>query len=304
MESKRCSSKHSGGHSSSHLTTYHPAPRSTHHTCASHTSPTLQVVHATLGASIISHGFDAKRPQPGICIEKKGEAVRQLVAWNEAFSKGDNRYPTVNPALMCKGSLAATHLNFTLRCFQQELTSTITGSRFAVDPQDVALASAVRRGHLWWILSDEVTEAEAILISEYRNSDNNTSQIKHEIEHIRGIQRVCLKELETSKSVVLSTVLAKAMAHLQVRAASATMLSLAKFVVELGAGAFIDELCEFHSSEINPGELTLPHGVFDEVTKSVGKQARTTTTPVHDLFPPAAHLNSPLSYTTCFFWWP
>ena len=251
---------------------YPPKPFPTHHHTQTSTTP-IQVIHSTLATSILQDGYDARRPLPGVCILKSERKLPDLLDWNDSFSKGDNRYPTVNRSSMNKGSLAATHLVFTLRCFQEEMMSPITGLRFAVDPVDTALANAVSRGHVWYILSDELPEQEAIMISEYRNSDNNTNQFKHEMEHIRGIQRVCLKEMDTAKSVVLSTVLAKAMAHLQVPVVSSTMLSLAKFVVDLGAGVMVDEVCEFHSSEINPGDLTLPHVVFDEVTKSVGKQA-------------------------------
>ena len=39
-----------------------------------------------------------------------------------------------------------------------------------------------------------------------------------------------------------------------------------RFVIELGASAVIlDELSEFHSAEINPAELCIPHGVYEAI---------------------------------------
>ena len=137
-----------------------------------------QVIHKTIGAGIMVDGYDASRPLPGICIQKKpGEQVSQLLAWNERFSNGDDRYPRVDAARMNKGTLAATHLNFTLRCFKQGLSSVSTGTTFNIAADDSALEQACSRGHLWWILSDQISEADAVMISEWRSSDNNTSQV-------------------------------------------------------------------------------------------------------------------------------
>ena len=81
-----------------------------------------------------------------------------------------------------------------------------------------------------------------------------------------------------SKTLVFSNVLAKTMAHLQIKTPNRTLLSLAKYVVDLGAGQFVDEYCDFHSAEINPAELTLTHTLFEEVQKSLGKLAPITNT--------------------------
>ena len=41
---------------------------------------------------------------------------------------------------------------------------------------DKELASAVAEGHRWWVLSEDTPEEDQLLISEYRNSDQNTAQ--------------------------------------------------------------------------------------------------------------------------------
>jgi len=159
------------------------------------------VIHSTLAPGIEQDAFCHRRPQPGVCIQKSGDGIAKLVAWNEKFSGGDPRYPKIDPRKMDKGTLAATHLNMTLRCFKQGVVSCITGilphhhhhhrhqihttttttnwtgKPFLIDPADLALQGVVERGHLFWVLSDKITEAEAVLVSEWRNSDNNTTQV-------------------------------------------------------------------------------------------------------------------------------
>ena len=42
--------------------------------------------------------------------------------------------------------------------------------------------------------------------------------------------------------------------------------SLVKFVVGIGAGPFVEELCDFHSLHVNPNELSMSHTVYEEVS--------------------------------------
>ena len=96
---------------------------------------------------------------------------------------------------------------------------------------------------------------------------------KHEIEHIRGLQRVCLEEMRIGTKVMVSTVMAKALKHMQVADDAGdhrSLIALTKFVTDLGAGHMVDELCEFHSQEVNPATLTVSHTLFDEVVKQLG----------------------------------
>ena len=53
---------------------------------------------------------------------------------------------------------------------------------------------------------------------------------------------------------------------------STQVVSLVKFVADVGAGEFIDELCHYHSSCINPNELSVCHSLFEEVVKHIPKR--------------------------------
>ena len=42
---------------------------------------------------------------------------------------------------------------------------------------DPPLSRAVETGHKWWILSESISNDECLAVSEYRNADQNTSQV-------------------------------------------------------------------------------------------------------------------------------
>ena len=44
-------------------------------------------------------------------------------------------------------------------------------------PDDRDLATAVENGHRWWVLKETTPEDVQLMISEYRNNDQNTSQV-------------------------------------------------------------------------------------------------------------------------------
>ena len=43
---------------------------------------------------------------------------------------------------------------------------------------DKALQHAVEKGHKWFILAEDCPDDECFLMSEYRNSEQNTSQVR------------------------------------------------------------------------------------------------------------------------------
>ena len=43
--------------------------------------------------------------------------------------------------------------------------------------EDDALRKAVDEGHRWWILAEDIPDEDAVMISEYRNSDQNTNEV-------------------------------------------------------------------------------------------------------------------------------
>ena len=134
------------------------------------------------------------------------------------------------------------------------------------------LKVAVRDGHRYWILDEKISGDDAMILSEWRNSDNNTNQVTHEIQILRSIQRYCRAEAKTSTSVKVATIIAKVSAASIVKLNPNVVGILVKFCVELGVEQYVDEICEFHSSHVNPNEMACPHGLMEEICKSIKKE--------------------------------
>ena len=62
-------------------------------------------------------------------------------------------------------------------------------------------------------------------------------QVRHEIELIRNIQRVCSLELQANAQLKMATVVAKIMGQSPVKLNSTTVASLVRFVTALGGHA-------------------------------------------------------------------
>jgi len=235
-------------------------------------TPNITVCRENIGASFKKDGCDKSKPQIGIVKDysKHPEMLAQLVKHNQEFGMGDPRWPPVFPDKMKNGSLAATHLTITLRCYKHSLMAP-WGETFTVGTCP-ALQRFTEFGHKYWKLTCEIPDADALEISEWRNTDNNCNQVKHEIEHIKGLQRVAKKEIELAgKACVLSltTVLAKFTTQAQLRLVQQSMLDLTRFVVDMRAGEEVDEICNFHSQHVNPNDLSVPSYLFGEATRNI-----------------------------------
>ena len=235
--------------------------------------PNILVCHQVLARSFKNDGYDPTKPQLGVCRCFKDDhaKLQKLIAWNETFNAGDDRFPPMNKDKMHKGSLACTHVNMTGRMFKHGMTSR-DGTRCTTEKNN-PLQELVRLGHKWHVLRSDTPDDVATEISTWFNSTNNSAQVSHEIEHIRGLQRVCKKELETNKVMTLSTVVVKAMQDLKLKSQSSVLCHLARWVTMQGCAEYVDKLCSYHSAEVNPNELTVNPALFGEVAVSLPKNA-------------------------------
>ena len=93
------------------------------------------------------------------------------------------------------GSLACTHLIITARMFLQEMTT--CQGLLCKSEENKSLDEPTRLGDNWHVLSHETPDDVAAEASAWLHSSNNTSQVSHEIGHVRCLQRLCKKELST-----------------------------------------------------------------------------------------------------------
>jgi hypothetical protein len=78
--------------------------------------------------------------------------------------------------------------------------------------------------------------------------------------------------VQVSAVVTLATVVAKTMQELQIKTQSAQLLHIARYVTCQGAGRYIDMLSDFHSSEVNPNELTINATLLGDVATLIAKE--------------------------------
>ena len=122
-------------------------------------------------------------------------------------------------------------------------------------------------GHKWHVLSPDCPDDLAAEASAWFNSANNSSQVTHEIEHIRCLQRITIKEMASSRNIVLASIVAKTIDHFKLKSPSSVLLHLARWVCSQGPHQYTDALCQFHSAQVNPSELTIPPNLFGEVAQ-------------------------------------
>ena len=99
--------------------------------------------------------------------------------------------------MMDKSTLALSHMTLTTRLFKHEVKSSITGNTFAVASDDEDHKFAVQHGLLYWVLREEISDEEAMTLSEWRNSDNNQNLMNSEAQLLRAISRICRLEVHS-----------------------------------------------------------------------------------------------------------
>ena len=174
-------------------------------------APNIAVVHTSLYQSICRDGFDKRRPHPGFAIQMEStEMIAANIAFNKKLADGTDTYPPLVVSHMTRATLAGSHLTLLLRCLRSGMKSSLLGTSFTINDDDDDLKKVVADGHCYWLLSEKITEEDAVLLSEWRNSDQNQNQFNSEMQLIKNIQRICLKEQSLANGQVkLATVVQK-----------------------------------------------------------------------------------------------
>ena len=172
--------------------------------------PNAQYVHQGILRSYSTHGYDATRPQVGICVEYKSEAgLRKLLEHNKRFSSP--LLPPINEQKVRYGSLAGSHLNLSFRIIKVGCAgASPAGDIRAIADESPALRDAVLNGHKWWILPESLPTEMKIDISLWRNADQNENQGTHETELRQAVISTAGHMQKDSRKVALGDLVAKA----------------------------------------------------------------------------------------------
>ena len=226
---------------------------------------TLMVVHQVIIPSFQKDGFDPSRTPVGFTIWYETSAVKENgIAHNLTLYGGSPLYPPIEREVVEGETLSCSHYNCTLRCYRAQLTS--VDGHICDASKDADLQVVVERGHKWYLLSEKTPVAEQKMLSEWKNQDQNSNQVRHEIELIRSIQTVCLKEATVAQRASITTIANAVNLASPVKMSNSTMHSLVKFVMSVGADhATIDRVCHHHAMTVNPNERVLLHTFYDAV---------------------------------------
>ena len=161
---------------------------------------------------------------------------------------------------------------FDSRCFAHRFKSELTGNVFEVPGDDPELKTIIETGHQYWLLSEEIGESDAMLLSEWRNAEQNIAQFNSEIQLLKSIQKICITETKINEQVKLSTIIQKVATTSLTKLQPSTVGVLSKLCMELGSGTYVDQITRWHAVSVNPQNLACSIQFFDDLITTIPKQ--------------------------------
>ena len=115
-------------------------------------------------------------------------------------------------------------------------------------------------------------------ISEWKNQDQNSNQVRHEIELIRAIQAMCLKEATVAQKASVGGIAQLVNLASPVKVPTSAMHAMVAYVMAVGAAhPSIERLCHYHAHNVNPGARTMLHTTFEALGKHLGGASSITS---------------------------
>ena len=241
------------------------------------------VVHQHIIRSFLDGVFNPCRTPFGIVIWfTTTEAKAAAVAHNLRMCSGSPLFPPVESDEIKGATLSCSHFNVALRCFKAQMQSVDSSgcARLCDATVDRELANAVAHGHKWHVLSERCPPDTQRRISEWKNQDQNSNQVRHEIELIRAIQAMCLKEATVAQKASVGGIAQLVNLASPVKVPSSALHAIVAFVMAVGAAhPSLERLCHFHAHNVNPGARTMLHTTFEALGKHLGASSITSRRP-------------------------
>jgi hypothetical protein len=245
---------------------YHPCNRGKQ-------PPNMMYVHQTLIPNIMTQGFDPSRPTAGFLVQHKDHTKKQAVLeYNmKQAEKNPSAYPPIVHDKFAYSCAASNHLTLAFRCMRHNVKSNVTGRTASIPDDDLKLAAAVTHGHKYWILSDEITDAELTLLSKWRNADQDQNQMSSENEMIRQVTTICQAEMKVCTQVKIGAVISAYTADSIVKVNTNALASIVKWVLSMGAGIFVQEFLDWQVINVNPADLTCTPQWYEDLSLKFSK---------------------------------
>ena len=231
--------------------------------------PNVKHIHHTILKSFKEKGFDRSRPHVGICVMYTSEeGKKKLLEHNKRFSKGNPLLPPIEDGKALYGSLAGSHLNLALRCIKAKTSSPVgdLGDLYLTTPK---VQDTVNNGHRWFILPETVSKVAQLDISLWRNQDQNENQGTHEIEILQTVKTTAEDLSKGANKVTQGDLVARAARRNAAKISPLSLQTLTKFYVgflENGKLDLVDDLVDFHSTNVDPKELVVSTAFYQCLT--------------------------------------
>jgi hypothetical protein len=234
----------------------------------------VRYVHNDVCANIDSDGYDPARPQPGIVIRRTtADGLKRLLAHTTQMRQGSDAWPPMITNILTNECLAGNHLTTGFQLFKCQKKDPFTGRVWkCVDDEDLELI--LTEGFQYFVLKDDVSDADAEFISSWRNADQNQNQQNSEASLAKNVQTVMIKMDEEAgkpgqKEIPLAQIIGKVSEQSLVRLKPDSIASCARLVSTLGMRGYVDEWLQFHTEMVNPKEMQMTTGWMGDLAKLV-----------------------------------
>ena len=232
----------------------------------------LPYLHEGLIDSVLTHGFDPTKPPVGIAVQLTPEGILEVVQYNKDSYGGLPLYPPVEEKEVEYATLADSHLNTGFRCFRAKLRT--SKGRQCVVTNDSDLQHVLDFGWKWIVITSDCPKEDQIIVSEWRNQDQNRNLLRTEMELIKAIETVCLKESSVANEAAVGNIARRVNEMSVTKENVATLVSLSEYVMRVGPGSqAVNMLTFFHAMTVNGRMLAVPASLFENVGKVCGQAA-------------------------------
>eukprot|EP00973_Karenia_brevis_P013108 1778600-Karenia_brevis.AAC.1 len=235
----------------------------------------IQYIHNGLASNVHKKGYDPARPKPGVVIRRtNADKLKRLKEHALAMVSPTPRlFPPmhVDSPECCYECAGGNHLTTMIKMYEAKMTSDITHMTFHVPVDDKDLADVVDSGHIYYILRDDIPDADVEFLSEYLNSDQNENQCTSEISTLAQVDRAITKELVKTPHPKVSTIVKIVSGESMLKLRPDSIGDMAHFCINLAGTDAIKQLLAWHGRYIDPREMSISHRWLGDVAKIVGK---------------------------------
>ena len=153
-----------------------------------------------------------------------------------------------------KSKVALACIAVSMRCYRHHVR-TPEGSVCSIPKDDVDGNWHVNEGLLYWLLDEKTTKEEAVLLSEWRNADQDQNLGTREGALINTIDTVIRKQ-PSPETVKLGQLVVLTSQDIIAKVKPDQISALAKVVLGWYGGNYLREFLDFLSARVNQAALT------------------------------------------------